>query len=74
MQYCAINVDSTIIYLSLISLAFEVKYLNRSIFTGGKKPLVLLLELESYGIPIEAIKCSFLIKIPQVINLDVTKG
>jgi len=63
MQNCTIYIDSSVFYLALVTLPFKVKNLYSSIFTCCKKPLVLLLEFKCDSVSIQAIKCSFLIKI-----------
>ena len=73
MENSAINHDSTIVILSHVSLALEIKYLDGAIFASSEKPLVLSLKVHGNYVAIEAVKRSFLIQISQIVDFDKAK-
>jgi hypothetical protein len=73
MEHRTVNHDTSIFELPLISLCFEVKNLDGSIFTRCKEPFVLFLELNGDSISIDSIKDPFLVEMANVKDFNMPK-
>ena len=74
VKHCTIYHNTPVVELALVPLGFEIENFYCAVFTSGEKPLVLLLEIHSYHVCCKAIVSGFLVKVPQVVNLNQSIG
>ena len=75
VEHSAVDHDSAIVILPLVTLTFEVKNFDVSIFASCEKPLVLLLKAHGYDIRVHAVEIHILVLVtrPQVEHFHQSK-